>query len=64
MRQKWFFWNEHESFNKTLAFTSILQWHLLKGYTCLEVKFSTQVQRELSEILKSDLKYFTVPREE
>ena len=63
MCHKWIFWDEPECFNKTPAFPSISAWRLLKGYTCLEVKFLTQIERELSEILKSDLKYSNVPRE-
>ena len=56
MRLKWHFRDERQSFKETPAFTPKSTWHPTKRHVCLNV-FLSQLEKELFEILFSDLKY-------
>ena len=52
MRLKWYFHDETQEFSKTPAFTTRSNWNPHKGHPC----FLSQVEEELFEITKQDLR--------
>ena len=63
MRLKWYFRDETQEFSETPAFSTKSTWYPPKGHPCLEV-FLSQVENELFEITKQDLRYSNLSKEE
>ena len=63
MRLKWYFRDETQEFSETPAFSTKSTRNPPKGHPCLEVFFS-QVENELFEITKQDLRYSSLSKEE
>ena len=60
---KWYFRDETQEFSETPAFSTKSAWNPPKGHPCLEV-FLSQVENELFEITKQDLRYSNLSKEE
>ena len=63
MRLKWYFRDETQEFSETPAFSTKSTWNPPKGHSCLEV-FLSQVENELFQITKQDLRYSNLSKEE
>ena len=63
IRLKWYFRDETQEFSKTPAFSTKSTWNPPKGHPCLEV-FLSQVENELFQITKQDLRYSNLSKEE
>ena len=63
MRLKQHFWDESENFSEVPVFNPKSRWQPPQGYPCLEF-FLNQVENELSELPKADIKYSNLSREE
>ena len=63
MRLKWYFRDETQEFSETPAFSTKSTWNPPKGHPCLEV-FLSQVENELFQITKQDLRYSNLSKEE
>ena len=62
MHLKWYFRDETQEFRETPAFSTKSTWNPPKGHPCLEV-FLSQVENELFEITKQDLRYSNLSKE-
>ena len=60
---KWHFRDESENFSEVSVFTLKSRWQSTQGYPCLEV-FLSQVENELFELPKADIKCSNLSREE
>ena len=63
MRLKWNYRDESENFSKVSVFNPKSRWKLPQGDPCFEV-FLSQVENELLELPKADIKYSNLSREE
>ena len=63
MHLKWHFWDESENFSEVSAFNPESRWQPPQGHHCLEV-FLSQVENELFELPKADVKYSNLSQEE
>ena len=63
VRLKWHFRDESENFSEIPVFTPISRWQSPQGHPCLEV-FLSQVENELFQLPKADIKYYNLSREE
>ena len=63
MRLKWNYRDESEKFSKVSVFNPKSRWKLPPGDPCFEV-FLSQVENELFELPKADIKYSNVSQEE
>ena len=63
MHLKWYFRDETQEFRETPAFSTKSTWNPPKGHPCLEV-FLSQVENELFQITKQDLRYSNLSKEE
>ena len=60
---KWYLWDETQEFGETPAFSTKSTWNAPRGHPCLEV-FLSQVENELFQITKQDLRYSNLSKEE
>ena len=63
MRLKWHFRDKSENFSEVSVFNPKSRWQPSQGHLCLEV-FLSQVENELFELPKADIKYSILSREE
>ena len=63
MRLKWHFRDESENFSEIHVFNPKSRWQPLQGHPCLEV-FLHQVENELLELPKANIKYSNLSPEE
>ena len=63
MHLKLYFWCESENFGEVPVFNLKSKWQRPQGHPCLEV-FINQIENELFELPKTNIKYSNLSREE